>query len=157
MEIKIMLAAAIFFGGWLWFYLFMRQLFFNYMTAYPLMRRMRNLDPDLIAIGANRYTTISTVFCAIASLIILAVIIRFCPLYLKISFSVGAILCCIMLLPKLSYRNRTMFDSFCAAYCRFVPDDSLRTAMYNKDVKAMNRRLREMDFGESFIPEFHDK
>ncbi len=157
MEIKIMLAAGIFLGGWLWFYLFMRQFLFNLMTANPLIRRMNALDPELIAIGAKRYTVISTIICVIISVIIAAVVIRFCPIYLLVSFFIGALLCFVLLLPKFSYTNNAMFDSFCTAYCRFVPDDSLRTAMFNKDVKAMNRRLREMEYSGTFVPEFKNK
>ena len=35
-----MFGAAIFFAGWLWFYVFMRQFLFNFVTAYPLIREM---------------------------------------------------------------------------------------------------------------------
>ena len=47
-----------------------------------------------------------------------------------------------------------MFDSFCAAYYRFVPDDELRTAMYNKKPSQMKKRLHEMRISTDFIPEF---
>ena len=50
METKIMLAAAIFFGGWLLSYVFIRQLLFNFITAYPLLRKMQQIDENLIAI-----------------------------------------------------------------------------------------------------------
>ena len=157
METKIMLAAAIFFGGWLWFYVFMRQFLFNLVTAYPLIRKMQELDPELIAPGARRYTNTSMLVCSVISAVILFVVFFFCPTYLIISFFVGAALCLVMLIGKLSPQNRNMFDNFCAGYCRFVPDDELRTAMYNKDVKKINRRLREMGFDHSFVPEFKDK
>ena len=49
MEIKIMYAAAIFFGGWLMSYVFLRQLLFNFRVAYPLLKKMNALDPELIA------------------------------------------------------------------------------------------------------------
>ena len=39
-EMKIMLTGAIFLGGFLWSYLFIRQLLFNFCTAYPLIKRM---------------------------------------------------------------------------------------------------------------------
>ena len=38
MAMKIMWAAAIFFGGWLFFYLFGRQLVFNLTAAYPMIK-----------------------------------------------------------------------------------------------------------------------
>ncbi len=154
METKIMLCAGIFFGGWLWFYLFMRQFLFNLLTAYPLIRKMQEIDPGLIAVGAKRYTSTSIIVCTVVSAIILFVILRFCPTYLIISFFVGAALCLLMLLGKLSPQNKAMFENFCTGYCRFVADDELRTLMFNKEIKKINRRLREMGYDRSFVPEF---
>ena len=71
MEMKIMLTGAIFLGGWLWAYLFVRQLMFNFAVAYPLIRNMNALREDLIAIGAKRYTTISVITCGFAAAAIL--------------------------------------------------------------------------------------
>ncbi len=156
MEIKIMLAAAIFFGGWLLAYVFIRQLLFNYLTAYPIIKKMQELDPELIAVGAKRYTNTSTIVCAVCIAVIGFVVVYFCPTYLIAAFFVGIALCLVMLAGKLSPRNRSMFESFCTAYCRFVPDDELRTILYNKDVKKINRRLREMGFSSSFVPEFRE-
>ena len=154
METKIMLCAGIFFGGWLWFYLFMRQFLFNLLTAYPLIRKMQEIDPGLIAVGAKRYTSTSIIVCTVVSAIILFVILRFCPTYLIISFFVGAALCLLMLLGKLSPQNKAMFENFSTGYCRFVADDELRTLMFNKEIKKINRRLREMGYDRSFVPEF---
>ena len=154
MQIKIMLAAAIFFGGWLLSYVFIRQLLFNFITAYPLIRNMQSIDSDLIAVGAKRYTTTSVLVCLFASAIIMFLVLRFCPKYLIISFFVGVLICVLMLIGKISPQNRPMFENFCAGYCRFVPDDELRTIMYSKDVKKINRRLREMGYDHSFVPEF---
>lgn len=154
METKIMLCAGVFFGGWLWFYLFMRQFLFNLMTAYPMIRKMQEIDPNLIAVGAKRYTNTSIIVCTVFSAIVLFVIFRFCPHYLIISFFVGAVLCMLMLWGKLSPQNKAMFENFCAGYCRFVGDDELRTLMFNKEIKKINRRLREMGYDRSFVPEF---
>ena len=154
METKIMLCAGVFFGGWLWFYLFMRQFIFNLMTAYPMIRKMQEIDPNLIAVGAKRYTNTSIIVCTVFSAIVLFVIFRFCPHYLIISFFVGAVLCMLMLWGKLSPQNKAMFENFCAGYCRFVGDDELRTLMFNKEIKKINRRLREMGYDRSFVPEF---
>ena len=41
MAMKIIWAAVIFFGGWLFSYLFGRQLAFNFKTAYPMIKSMR--------------------------------------------------------------------------------------------------------------------
>ena len=154
METKIMLCAGVFFGGWLWFYLFMRQFLFSLMTAYPMIRKMQEIDPNLIAVGAKRYTNTSIIVCTVFSAIVLFVIFRFCPHYLIISFFVGAVLCMLMLWGKLSPQNKAMFENFCAGYCRFVGDDELRTLMFNKEIKKINRRLREMGYDRSFVPEF---
>ena len=154
MEAKIMFAAGIFFCGWLWAYVFVRQLLFNFMTAYPLLRRMQELNPDLIAVGAKRYTNTSVFVCAAVSAVVLFVVLRFCPRYLIIAFAVGALLCLCMIITKLGPNNKAMFESFCAGYCRFVPDDELRTIMYNKEIKKINRRLRELGCESSFVPEF---
>ncbi len=157
MEIKIMYAAILFFAGWLWFYVFVRQFIFNFSTAYPLIKKMQEIDPDLIAVGAKRYTTTSVLVCTVISAVILFVIFFFCPKYLIISFFAGAVLCMVMLLGKLSPKNKNMFENFCSGYCRFVPDDELRTLMYNKDIKKIDRRLRELGYDRSFIPEFKNK
>lgn len=55
---------------------------------------------------------------------------------------------------KLTPENRPMFDTFCNGYYRFVPDDELRTAMYNKKTGQMKARLKSMGIQGSFIPEF---
>lgn len=154
METKILLVAGIFFLGWLWFYFIMRQFLFNLMTAYPLIRKMQSIDKDLIAIGAKRYTTTSVLVCLAFSAVIIFVILYFCPLYLIISFSVGALLCLVLIISKLSPSNKAMFESFCSGYCRFVPDDELRNIMYSKEIKKINKRLRELGYQESFVPVF---
>ena len=112
MEMKIIFAGAIFFGGWLWFYLFLRQLLFNFCTAFPLIKAMNAAQPDLIAIGAKRYTIVSVCSCLVVCAIIVAIVVIFCPLYLLISFFVGAAVGLLMYLGKLSPKNRPMFDTF---------------------------------------------
>lgn len=151
---KIMLAGAIFLGGWLWSYVFARQILFNYITAFPLIKKMRVLRDDLIAVGADRYTIVSTIVCFFFAAVILFVVIRFCPLYLILCFAFGAVIAFVMLLRMVSPRNRAMFDAFCSAYCRFVPDDELRTAMYNKKTGPIRARLKAMELSDTFIPEF---
>ena len=154
MEVKIMYAAGLFFLGWLWFYLFPRQFLFNLMTAYPLIRKMRSLQPDLIAPGAVRYTSVSVAVSVFFSALLLAIVLWLCPLYLILGFAVGAVLGLGMYITRLSPQNRPMFDAFCAGYYRFVPDDELRTAMYNKKTGQIKVRLRAMGIAGSFVPEF---
>ena len=157
MDTKIMFAAVLFLAGWLWAYLFLRQFLFNLVTAFPLINKMKALREDLIAVGAVRYTVVSMITCGLVSAIVLFIIIRFCPLYQIISFFVGALVALFMLLNKLSPSNRPMFDSFCTVYCRFVEDDELRTAMYNKKTGQIKSRLRAMGIEGTFVPEFKDK
>lgn len=143
--------------GWLWFYLFIRQLMFNFLTAYPLIKKMTSLQGELIAVGAKRYTHISVAVSLFFSLAFAAAVIAFLSTYLVVCFFIGAAVALIMFAPKLSYKNRDMFDSFCSAYYRFVPDDALRTAMYNKKPSQMKVRLHEMGLASDFIPKFEKK
>ena len=154
MEIKIMLSAVLFLGGWLWSYLFMRQLLFNFVTAYPLIRKMNELQDGLIAVGAKRYTLISCVVCTLAAALILFLIIHFCPLYMILCFAGGAVIALLFLLRQVSPSNRANFDLFCTGYYQFVTDDELRTAMYNKKITQMKIRLKTMGLSYDFIPEF---
>ena len=154
MAMKIMWAAAIFFGGWLFSYLFGRQLVFNFLTAYPMIKKMRAQDTDLIAPGADKYTNISVIVCVVSILIVGFIVVRFCKLYLIISFFVGVVSALIMYLPHLKISERGTFDLFCSAYSRFVPDDELRTAMYERKPKEIRKRLRDMNLDDSIIPTF---
>lgn len=156
MQIKLMYGAFLFIVGWFWFYLFFRQFLFNFVTAYPLIRKMRSLREDLIAIGASRYTGVSVAVSFLICAAAVGIVAWLCPLYLKISFAIGAVLGLVMYVGKLSPSNRSMFDAFCVAYYRFVPDDELRTAMYNKKIGQMKSRLHAMGIKGSFIPEFKD-
>lgn len=154
MQMKILWAAAVFFFGWLWAYLLLRQLLFNFVTAYPMIRKMNSLQEDLIAIGAKRYTAVSCVVCVILSAIILFLVIRLFAPYLQISFAVGAVLALVLLISRVSPKNKPMFDAFCSSYYRFVPDDELRTAIYNKKTGQIKSRLKAMGISGTFIPEF---
>jgi len=154
-EMKILLTAAVALGGFLWSYAFLRQILFNFLVAYPLIKKMRSLREDLIAIGATRYTNVSNIVCLLLAGVLAFVVIFFFPVYLSISFGVGALVSLAMLIKMVSPRNRVMFDSFCMAYYRFVPDDELRTAIYNKKTGPIRNRLRNMNIHDTFIPEFH--
>ena len=151
---KYMYGGAMLFAGWLWCYLFVRQFLFNFMVAFPIIKKMRNTQEDLIVKNANRYTNISVIVCVIISAIIIGLILWLCPLYLIICFFAGGIVCFVMLVGKMTPKNREMFDNFCGAYYQFVPDDELRTAMYNKKPSQMKLRLHDMGLSIDFIPEF---
>lgn len=154
MEFKILFGAALFLAGWLWCYLFIRQLMFNFMTALPLIKKMRSLKDELIAIGAQRYTVTSVAICTVIAGVLLFVVLHFCPLYQIICFALGAVIAFVMLIPRMKPSFPATFDSFCNAYYRFVPDDELRTAMYNRKSGQMKSRLKAMGVSGSFIPDF---
>ena len=154
MEMKILFGGAIMLGGWLWFYLFVRQFLFDFMTAYPIIKRMLAVDPPLISVNAKRYTDVSIGLCAAVSIIVAVIVVLLCKTYLIICFFVGALIALCMYIGRLSPANRNMFDSFCAAYYRFVPDDELRTAMYSKKPAQIKKRLHSMNATADFVPEF---
>ena len=157
MQMKILGAGALLMVGWLWFYLFVRQFLFNFLTAYPMIKRMQAAQEDLIAIGAKRYTTVSVISCAVVCAIVIAIVVAFCPWYFIACFFVGALVALFMYLPLLGPANRDMFDAFCMKYYSFVPDDELRTAMYNRKPSQMKVRLHDMGVSDAFIPEFKSK
>lgn len=154
MEIKILYAGALFLVGWMWFFIFVRQFLFNIITAYPLIKKMRSLQDELIAIGASRYTTISLILCFVVAGIILTIVILLCPVHMLIGFAAGALVAFVMYINKLGPKTKATFETFCNGYYRFVPDDELRTAMYNKKFGQMKSRLKAMGLADSFIPEF---
>ena len=157
MEMKVIFAGAMFLVGWLWFYLFFRQFLFNILVAFPMIKAMNKAQTDLIAIGAKRYTIVSLIACTVVCAIVAGIIIWLCPLYLIISFLVGALVGFVMYIGKLTPKNRAMFDVFCNAYYRFVPDNELRTLMYNKNPHKMKVRLHTMGVSTDWIPDFKDK
>lgn len=154
MEMKVLWAGALFFAGWLWFFLFVRQFIFNFTVAYPLIKSMNHTGEGLMHKSATRYTTISVIMCAVFIALVLFVIIRFCAVYLMISFFVGGAVGLILHINKFTPKNRQMFDAFCSTYYQFVPDDELRTAMYNKKTSQMKLRLHAMELSTDFIPNF---
>ncbi|MBQ2692249.1 MAG: hypothetical protein IJF53_08855 [Clostridia bacterium] len=151
---QIMWLGAIFVGGWFWFYLFFRQFLFDFTVAYPLTKKMRNTAEDLILPAANKYTTVSVIVCTVFMAICIFLVLRFLKPLMIGGFAAGAIVGLLTHLGKLTPKDRPMFDTFCATYYRFVPDDELRTAMYNKKPSQMKLRLHDMNLSTEFIPEF---
>ena len=154
MQMKILWFGAIFFGGWLWSYLFVRQFLFNILIANPLTNKMLAVNKDLVGPGAKKYTGLSTGVCVFFILLACVIVIRFCPVYLIVGFFIGFVSAAVMVYAKMKPSSRDMFDSFCAAYYRFIPDDELRTAMYNRKPSQMKLRLHDMGLSSDFIPIF---
>ena len=156
MELKIMLCGALVLGGFLWSYLFVRQFLFNIFVAHPLIRRMNLLQEDLIGKGASRYTLISDIVSLVVGLALLALVVYLCRnnVYMIICFGVGAIAAIVFILLRTKPENKESFDLFASAYYRFVPDDELRTILYNKEYKKVKSRLKDMGIEESFLPKF---
>lgn len=157
MDLKIMWAAAIAVFGWIFCYFFGRQFIYNLKTAYPLIKQMKETNSDLIADTAKKYTHVSMAAVSFLMLIFFFLAARFLPLYLKISFFAGFLVCLVMVFPSLTPDYRKNFDAFCTTYYRFVPDDELRTAMYNRKPSAMKIRLHDMGLSTAFIPEFRQE
>lgn len=152
---QILWLGAIAFGGWIWFYLFGRQFMFNFGVAFPLIKKM-NAEKELININSRRYTVISTIvtgLCLLAGFLMLLVK----ALYLKLGFFGGALVCLIMLWGKINPKEKGMFDSFCSSYYRFIEDDELRQAVYEKKYKKIIKRVHDMECDTSFVPSFKDK
>ncbi len=154
MEMKILYAGLFFFIGWCWFYLFVRQFLYNFLVAFPLIRQIRSIQQDLMSPNALKYTTVSVIACTVFSAIVCAIIFLLCKSYLIYSFLAGAVIAFIMVIRKLKPTNPDMFDAFCISYYRFIPDDELRTATYNKDTHRMKLRLNAMHLSYDFIPRY---
>lgn len=154
MEMKIMLSGALVLAGFLWSYLFLRQFLFNVRVAYPLIKKMNSLQPELIGVGAKRYTLISNLVSILVGGAICFAVLYFCPLYIKISFAVGALAAFLFIFFRTKPENKESFDLFSNAYYRFIPDDELRTLLFNKEYKKIKGRLKDMGIQGSFVPDF---
>lgn len=158
LQMKIILVGVLFLAGFLWSYLFLRQIMFNLRVASPLIKKMRTEQEDLIAVGAMRYTTLSTVVCSFISILLLGVTVYLCrnSWYYLAGFGLGAIISFVMLFRMVRPDSKPMFNSFCSGYYRFIPDDELRTAFYNQKAGPIRSRLRELGLSGEIIPKLSD-
>lgn len=140
-------------GGWFWFYLFVRQFLFNFTIAYPTIKKM-NAQQELILPSAKKYTAVSVAVCTVFMALVVFLILRFLSLIPVCCFFAGGLVGLIMHIRVLTPTNRAMYDTFCGTYYRFVPDDELRTAMYNKKPSQMKVRLHAMAVSTDCIPNF---
>ena len=156
MDKKILWAAAMAVLGWVIYYLFGRQFFFNMKTANPLYKKMKEANEDLIDGNAKRYTTVSTVAMIVVTVLVFVIVTLLCRKtpYKYIAFYAGYVICGLMLIGKNGPEIKKNFETFCGAYYRFVKDDELRTAMFNKKPSQMKTRLHDMAVSTNWIPEF---
>ena len=155
MEKQIMWGALIFLGGWLWFYFFVRQLTFNFATAIPMLSRFNKGGKDLINVNAKRYLVISALIWIVISGGVAALVIIFAEPYMIISFFTGGVLGAVLYIRRYGPDTKSNFLAFCSSYYRFIPDDELRTDMYNGKIGQMKTRLDELGADKKVvIPEF---
>ena len=148
---------VLFLIGWLLGYLFVRQIAFDFATAYPTLNKMKAAKEDLIVYkNAKRYTTVSVVTCilVLALFSVVCLILKFLSLWMKIAFFAGIVVVALMIIGKMGPENKKMFEAFCNSYYRFIPDDQLRTDMYNNKYPAMKLRCHDMGVSTDWIPEF---
>lgn len=146
--------------GWILAYLFWRQIMFNYKTALPVLNNMKAAKEDLIVYdNAKKYTIVSIATCIFVIVLfsVLVLILKFIKTPLKIAFFAGFLICILMLIGKMNYKDKHNFESFCSAYYRFVPDDQLRTDMYNRKFPAMKLRCHDLGVSTDWIPSFKEE
>lgn len=156
--VQIMYAAAMFFAGWLCFYLFIKLVFFAFFTAFPLFKKMNSVK-EVISPTVKKFCILSTVIYFLIAAGLIALVTWLCrnKLYLNICFYAGLLVCFLMYINKFSYTNREMFDKFIMTYYSFILDDELRTHTYNKDLDKMRQRCRLMEVNHDWIPVFDKK
>jgi hypothetical protein len=76
--------------------------------------------------------------------VIAFVVIRFCAVYLTVSFFSGALVGLAVFIGKLSPKTMSNFEAFSHTYCRFVDDDNLRSAMSAADLPKIRSALRAL-------------
>lgn len=142
---QIMFFALMAVAGWLYFYICLRQLIFDFAVGYKLIKVFDSIGENVFgAQGARRLNTISVVIWTIICIVLAWVVIHFCDLYLIIGFFVGAAGALLMYIKRLGITTRSNFNAFCGTYCRFIADDELRQAAAQYDVKKMNALIKKM-------------
>lgn len=133
---KILWGTVLFVVGFFWFYLGGRQLLFNFITAHPLVNKFSKqgiLDKKM----ATRFTITSTVMWIILCGLVAFVIFYFGGVNLKIGFVVGVALGLVLNWNRMGPSVRSNVDAFVNTYYRFMPDDVLRTNVYNNGLQGM--------------------
>ncbi|NLC72375.1 MAG: hypothetical protein GX684_01170 [Ruminococcaceae bacterium] len=151
MEMKILYAALMALAGWIFFYICVRQLVFNFTVGYPLISKLKPTGESVFYAKAARHlNNISVIIWFFIVAGISFVVIRFAPLYLQVSFAVGFISCILLFIKKLGPKDKKNLEAFLRTYSRFALPDDLRTAMYNADVPKVHAALRASGFDIRF-------
>jgi hypothetical protein len=146
MEVKIMYGALIFIAGWLYFYICLRQLIYDFTVGFPLISKFGAAGEKILcAKNARRLNIISVVIWAAICVGLAWVTFRFCPLYLLLSFWAGVLLGVGLYIKKMGPRTKSNFEAFCRTYYRFMPDEELRAAAYEGDLPRLRAALRALE------------
>ena len=143
MDKQVMYAALLFVAGWFYFYICLRQFIFDFTVAYPLIKKFGDAGV-MASVGAKRLNTISVVIWLIICVGIAFVVIRFCPVYLLVTFFLGTAIGFVVFFRKLGPRTQSNFEAFLHTYYRFVENDELRSAMSSADLPKIRAALHTL-------------
>ena len=128
LPMKIMYFALLAMAGWVYFYICVRQLVFDFTVGYRLIKVFDGVKEDVFAAqGARRLNTISVIMWAIICAGFLWLVIHFAATYLIIGFAVGALGALAMSSKRMGPRPRYNFEAFCRPMA--APDDYLAIAL----------------------------
>ena len=155
MSSKILIATLLFLGGWLWYFLIMRQLVINFTTVKPMLKKFTTTEKEIISVNSLRFLYLSIFVWFIISfgLLIGTIFLTRKHLYLCISFIIGGVIGVITFIGRYTSSTESNFKDFCSTYYRFIYDDELRTYMYYGKINEMRKRLTEMNI-DNIIPNF---
>lgn len=146
MEAKIMYGALMIVAGWVYFYICIRQLVFDFTVGYPIIRLFATDDDRLIvAKPARNLNTVSVCVWFLLCGVLGFLVVWFCSLWLMIPFWVGVIVGVVCYINKLGPKTKSNMDAWMRTYYRFMPDDELRTACYHTDYPRIRAALRALD------------
>ena len=130
--LKVLYFVLIAAGGWLYFYLGVRQLVFGLTVGYPLIKSFGGTGAFLSR-EAKKLNTVSVIFWAVICLGFMGIVVRFAAPYLIAGFALGALAGLIMYAKRL-----------CRSYCRFAGDAALRGAMAECDLGKIHSALEAL-------------
>ncbi len=139
MEMKFMYAGFLLLAGFLFFYICSRQLIFNFSVILPLIKKFAPLGEEVFSAKfAKRFNGVSTFVWLLINAGIIFVVVRFCPLYLQLSFLFGYVTCFLGTFKQLGINTKN-FQSFCYMYARFALTAELYAAMGEAKIKKINQ------------------